>query len=119
MNTIFPLPKYDAADQRGTGDLINTRAERLAVLDFERAEQRRQRQEEQRSEANAPEVRIRAWEKLHGLTLPASATHPILGNICSATGLSRADVLEIQSVRAARRAANVDAQSIHAAAGRT
>lgn len=118
MNTTFPLPKFDAAEQRGTGDLINTRAERLAVLDFERAEQRRQRQEEQRSETNAPEVRIRAWERLHGLTLPASATHPILGNICSATGLSRAEVLEVQNLRIARRAANVEAQAVHAA-GRT
>jgi hypothetical protein len=113
MNTIFPLPKYDAAEQRGTGDMVSTRAERLAVLDFERAEQRRQRQEEQRSEANTPEVRIRAWERLHGLTLPASPAHPILKNICKATGLARAEVLDVQVLRASRRT-TVDAPGIYA-----
>ncbi|MEO6186852.1 MAG: hypothetical protein ABIP38_03540 [Steroidobacteraceae bacterium] len=112
MNTILPLQKYDAADQRGAGEFVSTRAERLAVLDFERAEQRRQRQEEQRLESNTPEVRVRAWERLHGLTLPAGPSHPILANICAATGLARAEVLEVQNLRAARRAARVEADSL-------
>ncbi|MEO6080683.1 MAG: hypothetical protein ABIQ86_13030 [Steroidobacteraceae bacterium] len=107
MNTPTPPFKHDAADQRGgTGDMLSTRAERLAVLDFERAEQRRQRQEEQRLETNTPEVRVRAWERLHGLSLPLTPEHPVLNIVCSATGLARQEVLEVQQLRAARRAAN-------------
>jgi hypothetical protein len=112
MNTPFPPLKHDAADQRGgTGDMLNTRAERLAVLDFERAEQRRQRQEEQRLETNTPEVRVRAWERLHGLCLPSTPGHPVLNIVCSATGLDRSEVLEVQQLRAARRAAAAEASS--------
>jgi hypothetical protein len=105
MTISFPL-KHAAADEHH-GDIPTTRAERLAVIEFERAEQRRQRQEEQRLHTNTPEARVRAWEKLHGLSLPSTPGHPVLGIVCSATGLGLTEVQEVQHLRAARRAARV------------
>ena len=72
------------------------RAER-ARLD---AEQQRQRSiSDQRDAANAPEVRVRIWEKLHQVRLPKSPTHAILAKVASDTGLGLAAVLEVQSAR--------------------
>ena len=48
-----------------------------------------------------PNVRIRAWEKLHGLRLPASSTHRILDIIAVDTRLTLAEVQEEQQARAA------------------
>jgi len=87
-----------------TMDLIKTAAERLAHEQFERAEKRRRDLAEQRSESNPPGVRIRTWEKVHQLRLPADPTHPILDVIALSTRLTLVDVREEQRMRAARAA---------------
>ena len=85
-----------------TVDLIKTAAERLAHEELERAEKRRRELAEQCSELNPPEVRIRTWEKVHQLRLPADPSHPILDVIAISTRLTLADVREEQRMRAAR-----------------
>jgi hypothetical protein len=87
-----------------TVDLVRTAAERLAHEEHERAEKRRQELQEQRSELNPPDVRIRTWERVHQLRLPADPSHPILDVIAISTRLTLADVREEQRMRAARAA---------------
>ena len=87
-----------------TGDLIRPPAERLAHEESERAETRRQELAELRSDLNSPEVRIRAWEKIHQLRLPSDPAHPILDVIAVSTRLTLAEVQEEQRTRAARAA---------------
>jgi hypothetical protein len=84
------------------GDLVRTPGERLAQEESERAEKRRQDLAEQRSDLNPPDVRIRAWEKIHQLRLPSDPTHPILDIIAVSTRLTLAQVQEEQRTRAAR-----------------
>lgn len=83
---------------------IQSPAERFAQEEHERAENKRRQLAEQRSEANPPDVRIRTWEKLHGLRLPSDPTHPILDVIAVGTRLTLAQVREEQCARAARAA---------------
>ena len=85
-----------------TGDLVKTAAERLAHEEYERAEKRRRDLAEQRSDLNPPDVRIRTWEKVHQLRLPADPTHPILDVIAVSTRLTLAEVREEQRARAAQ-----------------
>ena len=87
-----------------TGDVVRTAAERLAHEESERAEKRRQELTEQRSDLNAPDVRIRAWERIHQLRLPSDPAHPILEVIAVSTRLTLAKVQEEQRSRAARAA---------------
>ena len=87
-----------------TGDLVRDPAERRAHEESERAERRRQELAEQRSDRNPPDVRIRAWEKIHQLRLPSDPAHPILDVIAISTRLTLADVREEQRMRAARAA---------------
>jgi hypothetical protein len=72
---------------------------RYAIEQEERAEQRRQDLEQQCSEFNSPRVRVRAWEKAHGLRMPDDAMHPILNVIARATGLTLAEVVAEQQAR--------------------
>jgi hypothetical protein len=69
-----------------------------------RVEQRARQIEELRSEFNSASARIRAWEKIHGLSLPTSPTHPILEIITSATGVPLTALMEEQQARRARQA---------------
>jgi hypothetical protein len=85
-------------------DLVRTAAERLAQEEHERAERRQRELAEQCSTLNPPDVRIRTWEQLHQLRLPADPTHPILDVIAIGTRLTLADVREEQRMRAARAA---------------
>jgi hypothetical protein len=85
-------------------DLVKTAAERLAHEEYERAEKRRQELVQQRSELNSPEVRIRTWERVHQLRLPADPAHPILDVVAIGTRLTLAQVREEQRARAARAA---------------
>jgi hypothetical protein len=66
----------------------------------ERAAERQQQIAAQASEFNAPEERIRLWEKLHALPLPRSATHKLLHVIAAQTRLSIQQVREEQQRRA-------------------
>ena len=73
---------------------------RLALEKAERDERRRLELEEQRSETNSPRVRVLAWEKAHGLRMPADAEHPILFVIARATRLPIAEIRKEQQARA-------------------
>lgn len=83
---------------------VQTPAERFAHEEQERAERKRRELAEQRSDANPPDVRIRTWERLHGLRLPSDPAHPILDLVAVSTRLTLAQVQEEQSARAARAA---------------
>jgi hypothetical protein len=90
---------------RHTVELIRTHAERLALEEQERAHRRRLELAEQRSDLNPPEVRIRAWERLHALRLPGDPSHPVLDVIAIATGLTLTQVQEEQRARGAPQTA--------------
>ncbi len=83
---------------------VKTGAERLADEQHARAEKRRLELAEQRSDLNPPEVRIRAWERIHGLCLPSAPDHPIVDVIAVSTRLTIEEVHREQQLRAARAA---------------
>jgi len=70
------------------GELVSEYRTRLAVEQSHADERRRTELLELTATANAPEARIRAWERTHGLTLPRTATHPVLNSIAAATRLT-------------------------------
>lgn len=82
-----------------------TPAERFEQEEQERAERKRRELAEQRSDANPPDARIRAWERRHGLRLPSDPAHPILDLVAVSTRLTLAQVQEEQNARAVRAAA--------------
>jgi hypothetical protein len=84
-------------------ELLADHRERLAIEAEERARKRASQLEELRSEINAVPVRIRAWEKMHGLSLPSDPAHPILRVISSSTGISLACLREEQQARRAKQ----------------
>jgi hypothetical protein len=96
----WPFTK-DSAPRRNATDLINDYRARLALEEEERAQRRRLDLDEQRSHLNPPNVRIRAWEKVHGLRLPSDSSHAILDVIAADTGLTLAEVHEEQQARRA------------------
>jgi hypothetical protein len=72
---------------------------RLAEERAEADERRRVELLDLSSTANAPEQRIRAWERAHGLTLPRAASHPVLTSVAAATHLTLEQVQEEQRRR--------------------
>ncbi len=84
-------------------DIISSHAERLALDAEERLHQRKLALAEQSSAANPPDVRIRAWEKVHALRMPGGLTHPVLRVIAHSTGLTLEQIHEEQRARAARQ----------------
>jgi hypothetical protein len=101
MKNIVSWRQLKDADQRSkrmqAPGPIRARSE---LEQEERATQRQQELAVQRSELNPPAVRIRAWEKLHGLQLPLDPTHPILEVIAVGTRLTLAEVHAEQLSRA-------------------
>jgi hypothetical protein len=85
-------------------ELLTDHRERLLFDAEERVRERTRQYEELRSEFNSAQVRIRAWEKMHGLRLPTSPDHPILEVIASATGVSLAVLREEQQTRRSKPA---------------
>lgn len=105
MNVIMTFPV--AKDERFTsrdGEILADYRERRALEELERAEQKRVDLAEQHSAVNSVDVRIRAWEKAHGLRMPSDPMHRVLHAIAAATQLSLADVLNEQGLRSTRRA---------------
>jgi hypothetical protein len=86
-------------------EVLRDHRARLALEEEERAHQRRLELAVQRSDMNPPDVRIRAWEKVHGLRMPSDAMHPILDVIAVGTRLTLAEVHAEQRARAAPRTA--------------
>jgi hypothetical protein len=70
------------------GELSSDFRDRMALEQEHSAEVRRTELLELSATANAPEVRIRAWEHTHGLTLPRAAAHPVLNSVAAATRLT-------------------------------
>ena len=73
--------------------------ERLAREQEETQQRRSEALAGQASIANNPSERIRIWERLHGLPLPRSPTHKLLGVIAAATDLQLEQVQEVQRLR--------------------
>jgi hypothetical protein len=97
------LPFHPRGNPRS--DPIRTHAEMLAVEADAKAARRLVDLEELRSDLKSPEERIRAWERVHGLTLPLNPNHPILDAIAVKTRLTLEQVQAVQREEAARRAA--------------
>jgi len=55
------------------------------------------------SDLKTPEERIRAWERVHGLTLPRDPNHRILARVALKTGLKLEEVQAVQRSDVARR----------------
>jgi hypothetical protein len=83
---------------------LKSHAEQLAEEEFEREKRRSLQLEEQRSDANPPEQRIRAWERAHGLRIPLDPDHPVLDVIAFTTRLTLEQVQDEQRLRAERGA---------------
>lgn len=81
-----------------TGSVAERRAA-VQRVDEERALARRQELDLQTSPINAPQERIRIWERLHALRLPTSATHPLVEVIAAQTELTLRDIKEEQQRR--------------------
>lgn len=87
-----------------TTELIRTHAERMALEAEERLQERRLALAEQRSAANPPDVRIRAWERVHALRMPQDRDHAVLEVIANQTGLTLEQVRQEQRARVGRHA---------------
>lgn len=70
------------------GELNADYRARLAMAQLQADDRRRDELSELTATANAPEARIRAWERTHGLSLPRSAEHPVLNSVAAATHLT-------------------------------
>jgi hypothetical protein len=70
------------------GELSSDYRARIAVEQAHLEEQRRNELLELSATANAPDARIRAWERTHGLTLPRAPAHPVLASVAAATRLT-------------------------------
>jgi hypothetical protein len=81
------------------GELASDYRLRLAQERVEAEERRRVELADLASVANPPQVRIRAWERTHGLTLPRSESHPVLVSVAAATHLTLEQLHEEQRRR--------------------
>lgn len=70
------------------GELNSDYRARLAMEQLHAEDRRRAELSELTATANAPEARIRAWERTHGLSLPRAAAHPVLFSVAAATHLT-------------------------------
>jgi hypothetical protein len=94
------VPAFEFGAQ---GDaLLTDYRQRRALEERDRDERKRVDLAEIYSTLNSPGARIRAWEKVHHLFLPASPLHPVLYVIAAATRLSLTEVQDEQSRRAVR-----------------
>jgi hypothetical protein len=77
---------------------LDARARREEI-EFEARERRRRELEAQVAIQNTPEQRIQIWERVHELSLPKKANHPLIRIIAADTELTIAHVLEEQRRR--------------------
>jgi hypothetical protein len=101
------MTTWQAKDDRFTfrdAEILSDYRQRRALEERDRAELKRAELAEQYSALNSVDLRIRAWEKVHGLRMPSDPKHPALQAIATATQLALADVLNEQGLRSARRA---------------
>ena len=105
MNTLTTLLANDDRFTLRDAEILSDYRQRRALEEHERAELKRVNVAEQYSGVNTVDVRIRAWERVHGLRMPSDPKHPVLQAIAAATQLALADVLNEQGLRCARPAA--------------
>ena len=105
MSSNPPNSRFSSAHSSPASELIRTHAEMLAAEAEANAAKRRVELEELRSDLMSPEQRVRAWERVHGLTLPRDPNHRILGAIAASTRLTLEQVREVQHDDAVRRTA--------------
>jgi hypothetical protein len=79
--------------------LLDHRA-RIERAQLDAEERRTQSLIDQRSTGNSPDTRVRAWEKLHQVRLPKDPAHSVLLVVAKQTGMSLADVQDVQRQRA-------------------
>ena len=103
MSSNPPKSPDSFAHHRSPSELIRTHAEMLAAEADAKAARRLVDMEELRSDLKSPEERVRAWERVHGLTLPLNPNHPILDAIAVKTRLTLQQVQAVQQEEAARR----------------
>jgi hypothetical protein len=99
MTAISSFFESGTAPRPTASESLKDHRARIQLEEHEKAERRRVDLAEQRADVNSPEMRIRAWEKVHALRLPADADHPILDVIAVATRLTLEQVREEQRVR--------------------
>ena len=103
MNTIQPIVDNERFTSASV-DIASDYRRRRELEEAERAELKRMNLETQCSPSSSADLRIRAWEKLHRLSMPSDPTHRVLAAIATATQLTLADVQNEQRLRSARRA---------------
>ncbi len=81
-------------------ELILDHRARREQLEEEAARRRERALIDQRSPDNPAQVRVRIWEQLHQVRMPRDPGHAVLPRIAEQTGLTLADVLEVQRLRA-------------------
>lgn len=101
MNFV-PAATRPSTRNEGEAHLLDYRQRRELEI-RERDERKRLELADQSSDLNSAGTRIRAWEKVHRLRMPADASHPILLQIAASTHLALADVLAEQRTRAMPR----------------
>jgi len=97
MNATMTWPVVD-------DDIASDYRRRRALEERERAELKRMELETQCSPFSSADLRIRAWETVHRLSMPSDPNHPVLVAIATATHLTLADVQNEQRLRSERRA---------------
>ena len=103
MSSNPPRFRDGPVHQGPQSELIRTHAELLAAEAEASAAKRRVELEALCSDLKTPEERIRAWERVHGLSLPRDPNHPVLGGIALKTRLTLEQVQAVQRSDAARR----------------
>ncbi len=93
------------ASPKHAADLIVDTRRRIALEQAEANERRLGELAEQTAMRNTPEMRIRVWERLHGLVLPLKADHPLLEVVARNTELSLDQVKVEQRQRAEAKVA--------------
>jgi hypothetical protein len=101
MSSMSWFFENGTAPRPTASEIVKDHRARLLTEEREKAERRRLELAEQRSDVNSPEMRIRAWEKVHALRLPTDPNHPILDVIAVSTRLTLEQVREEQRARSA------------------
>jgi hypothetical protein len=102
MTFEFTRSNRPHAALSGTAESVAEHRSRLAREQEEIQHRRMDALAGQASIVNNPSERILIWERLHGLPLPRSPTHKLLGVIATATDLHLEQVQEVQRLRVAR-----------------
>jgi len=101
MTLLVPKKQHSNFDE---AEVLSDYRQRRALAEYERAQLKRAQIAEQHSALNCADLRIRAWEKVHGLRMPSAPRHPVLAAIAAATQLTLAEVQNEQRLRRAPRA---------------